>query len=504
MELESFCPEFDVAIVGYGPIGAAFANLLGQEGLKVAIFEREKSVYHMPRASHLDGESMRIIQAMNLGEELEEVMIGAKGYEYINSEGKLLLELKRSGDKGPQGWNQHYRFYQPDFEKVLRTGVKRFSNVHVFLFHDVIGVQESKDMATLKVENKTEEKVFNVTASYVIGCDGAKSLVREVMGTPLEDLGLHQPWLVVDAKLKQPVDMPKNGIQFCNPARPITYVPQIGDYDRYRWEIRVLPGEEKEEMERPEKVWDFLRPWITPENAEIERATVYIFHSLIARGWRKGRLLLAGDAAHMTPPFLGQGLCAGLRDAANLTWKLKMVIQDGANSSLLDTYETERYQHVKEYIKMAVELGKIIATLDPVESEKIHRKLLESPPSMEEPCPPLGEGLHGELPSPAGNLFLQPRMDDGSLLDDNLGYRFAVIGDPKVLEAVKEETKRRWESIGVVVVSDPGIEMNQWLKDQHLSAILLRPDRYLLGAASNSSELDVVSQHLPLEFSEVI
>ncbi|MEB3100134.1 bifunctional 3-(3-hydroxy-phenyl)propionate/3-hydroxycinnamic acid hydroxylase MhpA [Ferviditalea candida] len=491
--------DFDVAIVGYGPVGATLANLLGQEGLKVAVFEREKSVYHQPRASHLDGETMRVYQSASLSKEIDEITIGAKGYDYINAEGQLLLKLRRDEGRGPQGWDHHYRFYQPALELTLRKGVERFDQVRVFLQNEVLNIVEAENHAVLKVLDKEEGTVRKFSAAYVVGCDGARSLVRSIMGTPMEDLGLHQPWLVIDIKLKRPVDLPINGIQFCNPKRPITYVPQIGSYDRYRWEIRVLPGEAKEDMERPERIWDLLSPWVKPEDAELERASVYIFHALLAQGWRKGRMILAGDAAHMTPPFLGQGMCAGVRDVANLAWKLKLVIQNKVSDALLDSYEAERSPNVREYIQMAVELGEIIATLDPISAAERDQRMLEAPQSLTEPVPPLGRGLHGNAPAPAGTLFPQPELDNGMKLDDAIGLRFAVIGYSAVIESAPLEAKKLWETIGAAVLfAEQGAEITQWLDENGVKAVIIRPDRYVLGAAANAAELYEISGLLPL------
>jgi len=375
----------------------------------------------------------------------------------------------------------------------LREGVKRFSNVQVYLSREVVEVVQDDDQAVLKVENKQDGSLQTISSLYVVGCDGGRSMVRRSMEATLVDIGLRQQWLVIDIKLKQPVDLPKIGIQYCNPARPITYVPMIGDYDRFRWEMMLMPGEQKEEMERPERVWELLQPWVNPENAELERAAVYVFHSVIASHWRKGRILLAGDSAHQTPPFLGQGMCAGIRDAANVTWKLEMVINGKADESLLDTYQSERSPHVHAFIDLATELGKIITVTDPVKALERDRKLLEGPTqTLVQPAPSLGAGVHagGGI---GGTIFPQPRLKDGRLLDDVIGPRFAVIGSSSVIDHVAPETKQMWNALGAVVLTETDNEIAQVLKDLKAEVVLLRPDRYVLGAANRSSELDEVT-----------
>ncbi|TBL73334.1 bifunctional 3-(3-hydroxy-phenyl)propionate/3-hydroxycinnamic acid hydroxylase [Paenibacillus thalictri] len=489
--------EFDAAIIGGGPVGVTLANMLGFYGLKVAVFEKEPSVYHMPRASHMDAEVMRIYQSFGLSEALNRIVIGAKGYEFLNGDGKVLLKLDKPEGDSPQGWKYHYRFYQPNFEQVLRAGTERFEQVRMFLEHEVTGIEEKHGYVQLRVDNRTKHESIEVSASYVIGCDGGRSMVRRSLGIEMDDVGLRQQWLVVDVKLKREVALPPKGIQYCEPSRPITYVPMIGDYDRYRWEIMLLPGETKEEMERPEQVWGLLNRWLQPEDATLERASVYIFHSVIAKQWRKSRVFLAGDSAHQTPPFLGQGLCAGVRDAANLAWKLNMVVHGQAEESLLDTYQSERSPHVRQFIDMATELGKIITVLDPEEAAARDRKLLSGDTrTLVQPAPLLGSGIRladGEL---AGTLFAQPRLGSGQLMDDAVGNRFAVIAEPDVIDNVSEETKAVWSRLDAVVLTDHGDELKSIFQMHDTAAFMIRPDRYVFGKAAGAAELERLTAEL--------
>jgi 3-(3-hydroxy-phenyl)propionate hydroxylase len=492
-----FNGDFDVAIVGYGPVGATLANLLGLYGLRVGVFEREDSVYHQPRASHMDGEVMRIYQSAGLSESLESITIGAKGYEFLNAEGKVLLKLQKPEGKSPQGWDYHYRFYQPTFEAVLREGVKRFGNVSVYLNADVIDIVQEEKQVTLGVVKRQEDVIQKFSAKYIVGCDGGRSMVRRTMDTSLEDVGLRQQWLVIDVKLKHSVDLPKLGIQYCNPARPITYVPKIGGHDRFRWEMMLMPNEQKDDMERPERVWELLSPWLNSDDAVLERAAVYNFHSVLAAHWRKGRVLLAGDSAHQMPPFLGQGMCAGVRDASNLAWKLQMVIKGKSNDGLLDTYQSERSHHVRSFIDMATELGKIITEIDPVKAKERDKKFLEGPTqTLVQPAPILGPGLHGDEAAPVRDIFPQPKLQDGRLLDEALGLHFAVIGDASVVNSLSDETKRFLDEIDAVVLTDFGSEVQAVLDNYGKRIVMLRPDRYMLGTASDAAEFNQLVHQL--------
>jgi len=487
----------DVAIVGYGPAGAALANLLGQAGLSVMVFEREAGVYPLPRAIHFDGEVMRIFHSMGLAEEVGAVSRpGLTGMHFVNAAGETLLVRGGTAQRGMHGVASNYYFHQPELEAVLRSAVERFPNVEVHLRHEVTAITENAAGALLQVNNLADGDTRAVEAGYVVGCDGARSLVRRLMGSSMTDLGLHQSWLVFDVMLKRQVDLPEYTVQHCDPARPMTacYVTAT----RRRWEIMLLPGEDPTEISRPEKVWSLVSRWVTPEDADLERAAVYTFHSVIAEGWRRGRLLLAGDSAHQTPPFLGQGMCAGIRDVANLAWKLVMVTRGLADDALLETYESERKPHVRAFIDLAVRLGDIIQTTDRVVAAERDRRFRDSEPEIfVYPTPLLGPGVHrGE--APAGGVFWQPALADGRLLDAAIGLNFAVIGERALLEAVHEGTRALWRAVGATVLSDPGGELGEWMHVNKARALILRPDRYLVGTAGDAAALDSLSAALPV------
>jgi 3-(3-hydroxy-phenyl)propionate hydroxylase len=265
---------------------------------------------------------------------------------------------------------------------------------------------------------------------------------------------------------------------------------------RRRWEIMLMPGDDPQTIGRPEHVWPMIARWVTPTTARLERSAVYTFHSVVAHGWRRGRLLIAGDAAHQTPPFLGQGLCAGIRDCANLAWKLARVVRGAAPESLLDTYEPERLPHVKAFIELAVRLGAVIQATDPkVAAERDARFLAGEATVFEYPQPGLGPGLHaGPL---GGTLFPQPRLADGRLLDGVIGDAFAVLGDADAIDAADAATRARWAAAGAVVLRDPGDALAAWWRARGMRAVVLRPDRYLLGAASDAAGLAAVSASMP-------
>ena len=485
----------DVAIIGFGPAGATLANLLGQTGLSVVVLEKEAGIYPLPRAIHFDGEVMRIFQSIGLRREVEDISrAGLKGMHFVNAEGETLLIRGGTTALGPHGCASNYYFHQPELERTLREGVQRFENVRVCLQHSVLDIQQKTDHASLQVQDSSNDSTYEINARYVVGCDGARSLVRKILGSPMQDLGLHQAWLVFDALLKDNAPpLPDHTVQHCDPARPMTYCNVTGN--RRRWEIMMLPDDDPAEIVKPENLWPLVNRWVQPENAEIERATIYTFHSVIAKGWRTGRLMIAGDAAHQTPPFLGQGMCAALRDASNLAWKLQAVLTGIASDDLLDTYESERAPHVQAFIELAVRLGDIIQTTDPEAAKARDAKFRQGQPEIFQfPAPVLGHGMVAAGPVPVGQTFPQPQLSNGQWLDEAIGNHFAVIALPELLQEVSPQTRAQWKQWQVVSQSAQDESLRAWLDQQSVQAVLVRPDRYILGMVNTSAQLDALSQ----------
>jgi 3-(3-hydroxy-phenyl)propionate hydroxylase len=492
-------PEFDVGIIGYGPVGASLANLLGQSGLKTVVLEREPSVYHLPRAVALDGEGMRLFQTLGLAEQLLPRLNVSRNIRHVSADGKLLVLIARSGS-GPEGWHNAYRFYQPELETVLRNGVARFPSVDVRLRSDAFALDVAHDHVSIRYEDLKSGALKETTARYVVGCDGARSTVRRFMGAELQDLRSHERWIVVDMILDEPPDgVPEaadetgrviDAIQYCDPARPTTFVPMPGK--RHRWEFMLMPQDDPSAITRPETIYELLKPWrIDPARSTIERAVVYTFHSALSTRWRRDRLLLAGDAAHQMPPFLGQGMCSGLRDAANLGWKLRAVITGGAPDSLLDTYETERMEHVRAFIELAVELGGVIQTTDPERARQRDHDLVANPTMLRPITPRLGPGLHGDAPPPAGTRAAQPRLADGTLFDDYVGYHYAILAARTLVDELSPAMRLEFDGTNIVLLVAEGDAAN-YLAELQTRAVIIRPDRYILGVASTPAELDAV------------
>ena len=463
----------DVAIVGCGPVGALLANLLGQSGLAVDIYDREREIFPLPRAAHFDGEVMRIFQNAGLAGKIANVArASSRGMHFVSGEGRTLMLRRGIVGPGPHGWAGNWYFHQPILEAVLREGLKRFANVRVHLGHEIASVDE-------------------LDARYVVGCDGARSLVRQAIGSKHVDLGLHQPWLVVDL-LCDPASrrvkaLPDYTIQLCDPARPMTVVNVGGE--RRRWEIMLMPGDDAARLTDPDVFWPMMARWLGPDDARLERAAAYTFHSVVQQGWREGRLLLAGDACHQTPPFLGQGMCAGMRDAANLAWKLAAVIGDDAPETLLDTYESERLPHVRTFIDLAVELGAVLQETDRSAAAVRDRRFEAGAEMFDFPQPQLGPGCRIDAAPPVGTIFPQPRLTDGRLMDEAIGQHFAILGEASLLDGLHADA---------VLLPDVG---RDWLERHEVRAVILRPDRYVYAVARDRGELEAATLELARTFA---
>ena len=509
---------FDVVIAGYGPVGQMAAILLGQKGYRVSVFERWPQIYTLPRAVVYDDEIARIFQAAGVTDEVLKVSEPIRDfYEWRNKAGEALLRLDRSG-RGRSGWPVANFFAQPQLQAVLDTRAKSLPTVEVNQGWEVERIMEHDDSVEVTAEQGhagqagewvPEEAMRTVRARYLIGADGANSTVRQHMGTSVTDLGFAFDWLVVDLIPHEQRDWSPMNWQLCDPARPATIIS--GGPGRRRWEFMRLPGESIEELNAAETAWRLLEPWgMTPDNAMLERHAVYRFSARWADSWRQGRLLLAGDAAHLTPPFAGQGMCSGLRDAINLAWKLDLVLSGKADVTILDTYESERLFNVRQFIEFAIALGSILCITDPQAAAERDRRMISlqkdqaAPPIPDPPCT-LGPGILRKDDPRSGVLFIQGRVayeGKSGLFDDVVGEGFSLLarGDPG--RVLREGQREFLDSIGAHVLrlaqgetagGDAFVDLEgryaSWFEENGCAAVLVRPDFYVFGAVSRLEEV---------------
>ena len=503
---------FDVAIVGYGPVGSVLAILLGQLGHRVVVLERWPTPYPLPRAVHFDDEVARILQGCGIGGQLPAITEVPDHYEWRNADGRTLLRFGLGGT-GISGWPHGSMFNQPQLEDVLNDRARALPTVTIRRGAEVTAIVDDSHVVSVEYRTVVVEPGADVPtptgehaqlrARYVVGCDGSNSMVRDQIDTHMTDLGFFYDWLIVDVILDEARVFEPTNLQRCDPARPTTVVS--GGPGRRRWEFMRLPSETIDHLNDTTTAWQLLEPWdVTPANARIERHAVYTFQARWVDQWRDRHVLLAGDAAHQMPPFAGQGMCAGIRDAANLHWKLDLVFRGHAGDELLDTYGQERKPSVEAAIGLSMELGKVICVPDPAAAaardEAMLAEAARQPIAKIPPLPGITEGVRLVDDPLAGQLFLQANATlDGrtALLDDLVGVGWRLISiDQAVAGAVPPELARWFADLGgnLITIGPSGTVQDtdgtyrEWFSRHDVTTVLQRPDFHVFGTVRRPTD----------------
>jgi 3-(3-hydroxy-phenyl)propionate hydroxylase len=359
----SLTSVFDLIVVGLGPTGAMLANLMGLRGHSVLCVERDQDIYYSPKAVHFDDEIMRIFQSAGLAEEIARTSESFAEMAFLTKPHSRPAWKARVGTQDNRyGHAGAWFFHQPTLERQFRAGLERFPKVRCLLGVMAKEMRQDEQGVSL-VLTQLDGSEREVRGRFLIGCDGGRSTIRRLAELSLCTADFDEPWVVVDTKTrsgrKHP-ELPPIHQQICNPAQPITYVPIAAPY--YEWQFMVTGKKSEREATDPVFVRSQLREFVDLDTIEIIRIAYYKFHALWARKWRNGRVMLAGDSAHQMPPFLGQGMCSGIRDADSLSWRLSLILKGLAATDLLDDYETERSVHVQHIIQGAMFLGRVIQT----------------------------------------------------------------------------------------------------------------------------------------------
>ncbi len=496
--------DASVVIVGAGPTGITAATLLAQYGVESLILDRWADVYPQPRAVHLDDEVYRIVHRLGIADEFAKISRPALGLRLLDPGMTVLAEFQRDPTRTRHGHPEANMFDQPEFEALLRTNLERHpqatlrGNAEVTDLTD-IGAGRTRITYTDRGDGSTHA----VEAAYVLGCDGANSLVRSHIGSTMRDLNFEQRWLVVDVATTADLGQWAGVHQLCDPHRAGTFM-QIGEV-RYRWEFRLLPGETADDFRAISALRPLIAPWIgqAPDHQlEVIRVAEYTFRAKIADRWRAGNTFLLGDAAHLTPPFVGQGMGAGVRDAMNLAWKLAGVLDGTLGPDILDTYEQERKPHARKMIGLALMVGRAMTAggrIGDLARRTLVPRMHLLPGLRERVMDSRTPSLHRsalvhrsfrphEL---AGTLCPNAVLPDGRRLDDQLGIGFAVVVDRPLSPPEGTLVEQR----GLTVhVAESGSELAEWLRRGRAHVALVRPDRTVAVAGR---EIQAVCDTLP-------
>lgn len=459
--------DADVLVVGCGPVGVMAALRCAQRGLSVIAVDRSIEVYPLPRALGMDDEIQELIERAGFIEDFRRHSTPLPGGEFTDGDGNQVVGIELpEGTLGPLGHPPVVTFDQPAFERTLR-GRAVAAGVDMRLGFEAFAIEDVEDGVRVSLGDDGED--LDLTARWVIAADGAKSTIRSLRGMQMFDQGFDQTWLVVDTKLLDPdLPLPRLARQQCGRDRICTLVPGPGVHRR--WEFQLRPDEQREAVLGADAIVDFLAPWGTPEQLQVTRAAVYRFHANVAATFRDGHVFLAGDAAHQMPPFNGQGMCSGMRDVENLSWKLAAVANGNAGEALLDTYDHERRPHATEQVAHSVDSG----------------LLMEAIANDGEAALETGYGQR-PFPQLAGAMFLGAHASLGSVLPDPFddstvpaeGWRILRLADS---EAVPDF----WNTPNATIVevsteAFPGLVT-------HDTTVIVRPDRYITAVTADLAE----------------
>jgi 3-(3-hydroxy-phenyl)propionate hydroxylase len=508
----------DAVVVGCGPVGGITANFLGLYGMRTLVLERELQEHIQPRAFSCDDETQRNFQAAGLVGELAVALWPCQSMDYIDAQKQVLgTAVFKDLDFG-NGHPAISFFSQPQLESVLRKGLGRFPHVELRMGHEVESYTQDAEGLTVQVKDRRTGRIFPVRTRYLLGCDGGHSAVRHLMGVEMEGISYGEPWITLACTTTTPE--PNFSYYVCDPERPgfATRCP----LNEIRMDFLVRENERTDVIETKEFVDQLLGRFIDPKTATVTRAAVFTFHNKVASRWRDGRVFLLGDAAHLMPPFLGQGLCSGVRDAINLTWKLAQVWRGAAGDALLDTYESERRPHAVSMIKATLMMGrvmlarsKVISALRNVLMRWSYRHIAGARSFIRDfkakPKLLISSGFisHGRRKGNAaeGTYFPQPRVavaERGTLpLDDVLGNRFVVLCVADVSEPVRQSAEALARELGGALLrvlpadraseAGPGTVVDMegklaaWFTQYQADTVLLRPDRYVYGASRGAA-----------------
>ncbi|HEY1442549.1 MAG TPA: bifunctional 3-(3-hydroxy-phenyl)propionate/3-hydroxycinnamic acid hydroxylase, partial [Mycobacterium sp.] len=487
--------------IGAGPTGMTAATMLAQHGINCLLLDRHETVYPLPRAVHADDEIFRILTRLGVGDEFAAHSRAGLGLRLLDTDMRVLAELKRSPQPSANGYPQMNMFDQPELEAMMRANLKRYPQVAFRGNVEVTSVTQNRPgRVRVSFLDRVRGGEQSVEAGYVLGCDGANSMVRASIGAHMYGLSFQQDWVVIDVDTDAELGQWEGCHQLCSTERAGTYM-RVGP-TRYRWEFQLKDGETAADYQKLTDVAPLIKPWLgdtSVDELRLVRVTAYTFRAKVASNWRDRNVFILGDAAHLTPPFVGQGMAAGLRDALNLSWKVAGVLGNSLPDSVLDTYEQERKAHAAAMILMAVSVGAAMTgggRLGDLARKVVFPRMqsLRLPgtrtsaadgvaPALWKSDLVVKSRIPGQL---AGSLSPNPVMRDGQRFDQVVANQFALVTSAPLSDAQRRQVSSRGAAVvSVASASDFG----RWLKQGRATAAIVRPDGAVMQAGRNIQAL---------------